>query len=107
MRDPVTEFGEAIAAAGLTPPENILADGKLHRFAPNGKRGDDAGSYVLYVDGNPAGWFGDYRTGVNQKWRANRRRLPSTPEERSAYQAKWKALRALREAGDRARHLWL
>ena len=39
-------FQSAIAAAGLTPPDTIIADGKIHRFTTNGKRGDDAGRYV-------------------------------------------------------------
>jgi phage/plasmid primase-like uncharacterized protein len=49
------EFIAAIQAAGLTPPESLIPDGKLHRFASNGKRGDDAGWYVFHDDGIPAG----------------------------------------------------
>ena len=40
---PAEQFRAAIVAAGLTPPEDIHADGKLHRFPSNGQRGDDSG----------------------------------------------------------------
>ena len=68
MNDPIDHFKLAISAAGLTPPDNITGDGKFQRFSTNGKPGDDAGSYILHLDGLPAGWFGDYRTGLNQTW---------------------------------------
>lgn len=47
---PLDAFRQAIEQAGLTPPVPIIADGKLHRFASNGDRADDAGWYVLYGD---------------------------------------------------------
>ncbi len=37
------QFRDAIGAAGLTPPDVIHGDGKLRRFASNGKRGDYSG----------------------------------------------------------------
>ncbi len=64
--NPIEKFRQAIQSAGLTPPDVIEADGKLRRFASSGKRGDDAGWYVLYGDGIPAGIFGDWRTGISQ-----------------------------------------
>ncbi len=55
--DVVSQFADAISAAGLTPPETVEADGELHRFASNGKRSDDAGWYVFDADGIAAGCF--------------------------------------------------
>jgi putative DNA primase/helicase len=53
-------FQDAIAVAGLNPPQEIIGDGRLHRFATNGKAGDKSGWYVLHTNGNvPAGAFGD------------------------------------------------
>jgi putative DNA primase/helicase len=110
----VKAFSEAIAAAGLTPPGEIIPDGKLHRFGTNGKAGDDAGWYVLHLDGIPAGIFGDWRTGVEQTWRADTRRA-LTPEERAAQQAVIAMMKRLRdeerrkeheEAAQRAASLW-
>ena len=61
MRDALDEFRYAIEQSGLTPPEAILADGKMHRFASNGDPDDNSGWYVLFTDGLPAGSFGDWR----------------------------------------------
>src|SRR5512137_2543920 len=101
MRDAIDQFREAIRAAGLTPPEAIEADGKLHRFSSNGKRRDDAGFYVLHVDGIPAGHFGDWRTG-GQNWRADIGRTLSPAEER-AHRERLAAMLKAREAEDAGR----
>ena len=52
---PEIEFRAAISKSGLTPPDQIMADGKIHRFPSNGKATDRAGWYVIYPDGIPAG----------------------------------------------------
>jgi putative DNA primase/helicase len=77
----VSEFRKAICAAGLTPPDEIIPDGKLHRFATNGRCNDDAGWYVLHVDGIPAGAFGDWRSGISSTWRADIARTLTADEE--------------------------
>ncbi|MDP2830382.1 MAG: DUF3987 domain-containing protein [Sulfuricellaceae bacterium] len=92
-----TQFSDAIQAAGLTPPDVIEADGKLRRFASNGKRKDDAGWYLLHGDGIPAGSFGDWRTGFTQTWRADIGRTLTRAEEAS-HRAKVEAMRREREA---------
>lgn len=97
MFDATEQFREAIQSAGLHPPDTIEPDGKLHRFASNDKRGDDAGWYVLHDGGVPAGAFGDWRTGASQTWRANIGRKLS-PAEVAAHRAKVEAMRREREA---------
>ena len=92
MVDHITQFRAAIRNAGLTPPELIEPDGKLHRFASNGKRSDDAGWYVLYDDGIPAGAFGDWRTGASETWRADIGRALS-PSEEAQHRAQLAAMR--------------
>lgn len=67
--DPVEAFAEAISGAGLPVPE-IIADGALHRFPTNDKGSDDAGWYVLHLNGVAAGAFGDWRTGQYATWSA-------------------------------------
>lgn len=101
--DAIAQFSDALRAAGLTP-EAIHADGELHRFSSNGKRGDEAGWYVLHLDGGiPAGAFGDWRTGLNESWRADiGRRL--TEAERAAQRELIASLRRKREADDAKRH---
>lgn len=102
MNDAITQFRAAIHNAGLTPPELIESDGKLHRFASNGKRSDDAGWYVLHDDAIPAGAFGDWRTGASETWRADiGRRL--SPQEEAAHRARLGAIRREREAEDAQR----
>jgi putative DNA primase/helicase len=92
----IQQFRIAIQNAGLHPPEIIEADGELHRFPSNGKRGDDAGWYVLHLDGIPAGAFGDWRSGLGQKWRVD---VGHTilPEEEAAHWARVDAMRRQRE----------
>lgn len=97
MRDAIEQFRDAIHCAGLIPPDMIEPDGKLHRFASNGKHGDDAGWYALHDDGIPAGSFGDWRNGLSQTWRADiGRKL--TPAEDAAQRAKVELQRKQREA---------
>src|SRR5262245_19932940 len=96
----IQQFRTAMQDAGLHPPRIIEPDGKLHRFASNGERGDDAGWYVLYLDGiTPAGAFGDWRSGVHQKWRADIGRT-ALPEEEVAHWARVNAKRHEREIED-------
>ena len=93
----IDQFQDAIRAAGMTAPDTIEADGVLHRFAPNGARGDDAGWYVLHDDGIPAGAYGNWRTGENLTWQADiGRKL--TRAEAAAHRAKVEAMRREREA---------
>lgn len=102
MHNAVEQFRDAIRAAGLNPPDTIEADGKLRRFAPNGKRGDDAGWYVAHDDGIPAGAFGDWRTGLSQTWRADIGRT-LTPAEEAAHREQVAAMRRAREAEEAKR----
>ena len=102
MRDTIEQFRTALHNAGLTPPEVVEADGKLHRFATNDKRRDNAGWYVLHADGLPAGAFGDWRTGVSDNWHADIGRDLS-PRETSAHRARVEAMRRLRDA-EEAQH---
>ena len=103
MTSTTQQFCDAIANAGMFPPEVIEADGKLRRFASNGKRGDDAGWYLLHDDGIPAGSFGDWRTGFIQTWRADiGRKLTNAEEE--AHRAKVATMRREREAEETRGH---
>ena len=92
----VYQFLKTIQGAGLTPPGAIIPDGKLHRFASNGKRGDDSGWYVFHEDGIPAGAFGDWRSALSRTWRADIGRN-LTPAELAAHQARVDAANRARE----------
>lgn len=114
MRDAIDQFRDAIHSAGLIPPDMIEPDGKLHRFASNGTRGDDAGWYVLHPDGIATGVFGDWRTGIFNTWHAKRDRPLTETEQRALHeqieQAKRKAeterAQVAANAAKRARQIW-
>lgn len=91
------QFAQAMASAGLTPPDAIHADGLLHRFSPTGKRGDLAAWYVLHEDGVAAGVFGCWRTGLQETW-CNRAESALTPAERQALLEKVRAAQRQRDA---------
>lgn len=99
-RDPADQLRDAIAGAGLTPPEAVHLDGKLHRFqsGTKGKPGHDKpGWYIAFADGVPAGRFGDWRTGHDQTWVADIGRQLS-PAEQMANARRMAEARALRDA---------
>jgi len=66
MNGTIEQFRQAIAAAQLTPPTEIIDDGAIHRFSASGKPRDDSGWYCLHSDGIAAGVFGDWREGFKQ-----------------------------------------
>src|SRR5690554_5458793 len=78
---PEVQLRDAMASAGLEPPDTIHMDGKVHRFPTNGKRGDNAGWYVVFGDGLPAGRFGCWRDGVEVTWKADTGRELSAAEQ--------------------------
>lgn len=90
-------FSDAIRAAGLTPPEQITADGAIHRFSSGGKRGDYAGWYILHADDNPVGTFGCWRSGLSSTWCAKAAN-EMTPAELAAHRQRVEAMQAARKA---------
>lgn len=78
---PEVQLRDAMIGAGLEPPPVIHMDGKIHRFATNGRRGDDAGWYVIFDGALPAGRFGCWRDGVEISWKAETGRTMSAAEQ--------------------------
>lgn len=107
MTDPIQQFMAALAAAGLTPPDVIHADGKLHRFNASGKRGDKDGFYYLHLDGIPYGEAGDWSINGPDpvcRW-CSKPDAQLTEAERDAHRQRIKAMQAQREAEEVAKHL--
>jgi putative DNA primase/helicase len=97
MNDPIQQFRDVILAAGIPPPDVIYADGVLRRFSTSRKPDDDAGWYVYHDDGIPAGAFGDWRIGLNKRWRSDiGRRL--SPIEEQAHRLRMVTLAGQRKA---------
>jgi putative DNA primase/helicase len=101
--DPIDQFRAAMVAAGLTPPDSVEADGELHRFASDGRRGDDSGYYLLHLDGLPAGIFGCWRAGIKQTWHAESGRT-FTPDERRQHRERVESMRRQRQTAEAERH---
>lgn len=97
---PYIQLRDAIAAAGMIPPKDIVLDGKMHRFnsGTKGKPGHDkSGWYVAYSDGIPAGRFGCWRAGIESTWRADVGRKLN-PAEEMAHARRLAEAKAARDA---------
>ena len=71
--DAVVKFQDAIQSAGFGRPDEILQDGRIHRFqTSDDKAGKKSGWYVFYPDGGPcpAGAFGSWKDDSHQTWSA-------------------------------------
>ena len=97
MIDPTEQFRAAILTAGLEPPDQIEADGKIHRFSSSGQRGDEAGWYLLHLDGVAAGSFGCWRAGLSSTWCA-KADTEMSQAERDAHHERVRAMQAARQA---------
>jgi len=95
--DPLFEFHAFMVSCGLVPPDEIVADGNLHRCDAEGRGGEGDGAYLLHLDGVPAGGCQNWRAGDWQSWRASMSRA-LTPEEECQYRERMAAARKQREA---------
>ena len=104
---PETQLIDAMRAAGLEPPEEILMDGKIHRFKSGTKgspgHGDKPGWYLVFGDGIPAGRFGCWRAGMEVTWRADIGRKLTQIEEMTHLKRLTEA-KALRDAALERQH---
>ena len=62
-------FQEAMASAGVNPPELPIDDGELHRFRVEGDKANTTnGFYVLHGGEIPAGNFGCWKRSIKTNW---------------------------------------
>ena len=87
LDSPETQVKDLMIEIGLTPPDSIYMDGKLHRFSSgtkgNGGHSDKTGWYVIFDSGVPAGKIGDWRSSVEVNFKADIGRKLSSFEEMS------------------------
>lgn len=104
---PEEQLREAIQNAGLTPPREVLLDGKLHRFSSGTKgatgHGDKSGWMIAFADHIPAGRFGDWRSGIEMTWRADVGR-EFTPADEMIHARRMSEARAMRDAEMARKH---
>ncbi|WP_367899687.1 zincin-like metallopeptidase domain-containing protein [Xanthomonas oryzae] len=84
---PEQEFADALRSMGcVVNGEHPIMDGKKHRIEVEGdKKGEKAGFYVGHLDGHPAGYIKNNRTGIEMKWKSKGYSLD--PEQKAAMQA--------------------
>lgn len=84
---PEQEFADVLRSIGCVVNENHpVMDGKTHRINTEcDKRSEKSGFYVAHLDGHPAGYVKNNRTGVEIKWKSKGYSLSS--EERASMHA--------------------
>jgi len=97
------EFRKTMMDAGIMPPVEIIADGNLHNFATGDTDLNEAGSYVLDLNGLPVGWFRDHKTGTEQYWHLDIGRT-LTAQEDAMYQGQITKIREKRDMDDMVRN---
>lgn len=104
--DAILDFIRAMEIEGIKPTEPVahrLTSGELIRFRCDGDgKGRQNGWAILYLDGRPAGAFGNYRLGVDRKWKSGDEHQALTREERDALNREWAEAKAKRHE-ERAR----
>jgi putative DNA primase/helicase len=104
--DPRDEFAEALAQLGCTVDgAHPIMDGNKHRIAVEGDRkGEHAGFYVGHLDGHPAGYIKNNKTGEELKWKSKGYTLdPEQKAQLHAESAQKLAERAIEQASLHAR----
>ena len=89
-----TSLADAIAAAGLTPPDHI-EPGQIHRFPGAGKGASNRAGWCLLFEDGEGGAFGDWSTGLSETWQA---RKPTDEAERRRWQKQIEQARKKAEA---------
>ncbi|MXS78822.1 DUF1738 domain-containing protein [Nitrosomonas sp. JL21] len=103
--DPIVEFAELLRTQGCQVDGNHpVMDGQTHRIKVAGdKRSEKSGFYVAHLDGRPAGYFKNNRTGIETRWKAKGYSL--TDEQKAELFAQAAIKLQIREAEHHAQHI--
>jgi hypothetical protein len=70
--NPAEQFAAAIRECGLQLDGPPQMDGELHRVPVKGDKAHErSGAYKRHLDGRPAGFIQNHKTGVRQNWKAS------------------------------------
>lgn len=87
----------AMNNTGLACPDELITDGKLHRYDVAGDKAKSGNGWYVLFDGDiQAGRFGSWKTGQSEKW-CSKTASEFTPEEKKAYASRMEAARRQRE----------
>lgn len=102
--DPLNEFTAFLRNQGChVDGHQPMMDGQTHRIRVDGdKRSEKSGFYVAHLDGRPAGYFKNNRTGVEIRWKAKGYAL--TDEQKVELIAEAAIKLQVREAQHHAQH---
>ena len=94
------QFKNAVAESGLDVPDQIIIDGRIHRFRSGNSRKtlDRSGWYVAYGEGIPSITFGCWRANFTQTFKADIGKKRWTPAQEMAHVARVNAAKKLRDA---------
>lgn len=106
---PYEEFAEVLHGLGFVLEDSHgvhpIMDGNTHRIATiDDKQGQRSGFYVAYLDGRPAGYAMNNRSGEEVRWKSSGIQVEQTQEEREAFQALCEARKQERLATLQAAH---
>ncbi len=95
-------FRDVLLRHGLVP-EEIIADGNLHRCPTEHRPRKQNGAFIAHLDKLATIWWRNWETGEQDTWRAEEKQS-FRPDELSAWQERQKAIRQQREAECSGRH---
>jgi len=105
-QEAIVSFLDAMQAAGVEPAEpinNALASGEFVRFRCADEKKAN-GWARLFLDGRPAGRFGNHRLAIDATWKADSAPIKRTDAERAAWRAKCDVERVRRDLATAERH---
>lgn len=98
----IDEFRNAMLDSIGYAPESLIGDGNLHRIKDdNGKLN---GSYVLHLDGKPAGYFQCFKQGIKQTWKMAGNFIPLSDYQRQVFKAQSQKEADQRKTEEAAKH---
>lgn len=101
--DPREEFAQALRESGLRINGLPEMDGRLYRVPAEGdKGGERSGAYVGHLDGRPAGYIQNFRTGQRINWKASGQATALDAQDRAQMAAE-AAQKRLERAAERER----
>jgi putative DNA primase/helicase len=94
---------KAMLNNGIKPPEEIIANGKIHRWFDD--RGRKDLWYIVFSNGETqAGCFGDWSTGLKKFWKTDGNYSRLTDAQRLYFQVEMLRQEVIRKSEEKVRH---